>query len=64
MDKVQKIELEECIVDIDAALHSISNFRNKYYDSVFNTLEIIHYLDLIKIYTNSLKHLLKNSVGE
>nr|DAE68132.1 MAG TPA: hypothetical protein [Caudoviricetes sp.] len=64
MDKVQKIELEECIVDIDAALHSISNFRNKYHDSVFNTLEIIHCLDLIKIYTNSLKHLLKNSVEE
>lgn len=64
MDKVQKIELEECIVDIDAALHSISNFRNKYRDSVFNTLEIIHYLDLIKIYNDSLKHLLKNSVEE
>lgn len=64
MNKVQKIELEECIVDIDAALHSISNFRNKYHDGVFNTLEIIHYLDLIKIYTNSLKHLLKNSVEE
>lgn len=62
MDKVQKIELEECIVDIDATLHSISNFRNKYHDSVFNTLEIIHYLDLIKIYNDSLKHLLKNSV--
>lgn len=64
MDKVQKIELEECIVDIDAALHSISNFRNKYQNSVFNTLEIIHYLDLIKIYNDSLKHLLKNSVEE
>lgn len=64
MDKVQKIELEECIIDIDAALHSISNFRNKYHDSVFNTLEIIHYLDSIKTHTDSLKHLLKNSVEE
>lgn len=64
MDKIQKIELEECIADIDATLHSISNFRNKYYNSIFNTSEIIHYLELIKIYVESLEHLLKNLVEE
>lgn len=64
MNKVQKIELEECIADIEAALHSISNFRNKYHNDIFNIVKIMYYLDLIKLDVDSLKHLLKNSVEE
>lgn len=44
MDKVQKIELEECIADIEATLHSIYNYKDKYSVAV---LILRNYITLI-----------------
>lgn len=55
MDKVQKLELEECIADIEATLHSIYNYKDKY---TVGDLEL-YYLILIQAYTESLKLFLK-----
>lgn len=41
MDKVQKIELEECIADIEATLHSIYNYKDKYSVGGFDTANYI-----------------------
>lgn len=55
MDKIQKLELEECIADIEATLHSIYNYKDKY---TVDDLEL-YYLILIQAYTESLKLFLK-----
>ena len=55
MDKIQKLELEECIADIEATLHSIYNYKDKY---TVDDLEL-YYLNLIQAHTESLKQLLK-----
>jgi hypothetical protein len=58
MDKIQKLELEECIADIEATLHSIYNYKDKYSVDGFDTVELYH-LNLIQAYTESLKQFLK-----
>ena len=55
MDKIQKLELEECIADIEATLHSIYNYKDKY---TVDDLEL-YYLNLIQAHTESLKQFLK-----
>lgn len=58
MDKIQKLELEECIADIEATLHSIYNYKDKYSVGGFDTAELYHF-NSIQVYTESLKQFLK-----